>query len=715
MKLTAAPLTLDGAAAGSLGVVQDITEQRRAEESLRFREEYFRVLLENASDLISIIDLDGSVLYQSLSSERLLGRSAEDIVGRDFRQLLHEDDRESFTATLQQTLKADSGSASVQLRLRHRDGHCCHYESLCNNLIQNPVIGGIVVTSRDVTRRLEVEAQLQRERALFQQLFRNSPAAIAILDDDDRVLDVNRGFTDLFQYSLEEMQGRQLGSLIVPPDLLGEADQLSKLVFGRQTIDHETLRQRKDGSQVDVSILGYPVELAEGRTGAFGLYTDITERKQAERRLFHDAFHDPLTGLPNRTLLAERLERGLRRAKRRADYRFALLFIDLDRFKEINDSLGHAAGDEVLIETARRLEGCLRPGDTTARLAGDEFIILLEDVGRVADASRVSERVLAALARPYEVAGQTLEVSGSLGMVFSSPSYTSSEALIRDADIAMYRAKRRGRGRQEIFDEDMQRSAVERQRLESELARAIERQEQELHYQPIVSLADGRIVAFEALVRWRHPDRGLLGPAELIPAAESTGLIVPLGRWILEQACRQIIEWQRSSGREHIRIGINLSESQLLSPEFLDDVEAVFAETGARPDTLVFEVQESLLVDTPESIARLWQLRRRGCRLQLDDFGTGHTSLGELYRSPIEALKVDRSLISRMPRDVELVRAASSLGAHLGLTVIAEGVETEAQSAQVRELGITHAQGFRFSRPLASEAATALLAEEPRQ
>ncbi|MCP3964521.1 MAG: EAL domain-containing protein [bacterium] len=717
VKLTAAPMSTGGAAAGSLGVVQDITEQRQAEESLRFREEYFRVLLENASDLISIIDLDGTILYQSLSSERLLGRGAEDLVGQDFHQLLHEDDRESFAATLHRTLGAAGITAAIRIRLRHREAHWCHFESLCNNLIQNPVVGGIVVTSRDVAERHKVEAALQRERALFQQLFRNSPAGIVILNNDDRVVDANRGFSDLFQFSVEEMVGKQLGDLIVPPDLRGEATQLSKLVFDRQSVNHETLRQRKDGSRVDVSIVGYPIELAEG-TGAFGLYTDITERKRAERRLFHDAFHDPLTGLPNRTLLAERLERDLRRAKRRTDYRFALLFIDLDRFKEINDSLGHAAGDEVLIETARRLEGCLRPGDTTARLAGDEFIIILEDVQGVADTTRVAERALAALARPFESAGQTVEISGSLGMVFSSPSYDNAEGLIRDADIAMYRAKRRGSGRYEIFDKIMQRSAVERQRLESDLARAIERQEQVLHFQPIVSLADGGIVAFEALVRWRHPDRGLLGPAELISAAESTGLIAPLGRWILEQACRQIVDWRgRFPQCRDLRINVNLSEHQLLAPDFLQDIDKVFSGTDARPDATAFEIKESLLVDAPESIAALWQLRKRGCRLQLDNFGTGHTSLGELYRSPIETLKIDRSFISRMKpggEDVELVRAASLLGTSLGLTVLAEGVETEAQLKQIRELGITHAQGYFFSRPLPSEAATALLTEDPR-
>ncbi len=563
----------------------------------------------------------------------------------------------------------------------------------------------------------EVEAALQRERALFQQLFHNSPAGIVILDEADRVVDANRAFVDLFRYESGELTGRSLAAMIVPDELRDEAAQLSDLVSGRRTVSHETVRRRKDGSSVDVSILGYPIELAAGRTGAFGLYTDITERKRAERKLFHDAFHDPLTGLPNRTLLTERLERDLRRVKQRGDYRFALLFVDLDRFKEVNDTLGHAAGDELLVEAARRLERCLRPGDTTARLAGDEFTIVLEDVHEVADIIHIAERVLEVLRRPFEIAGQETQISGSLGLVVSSAAYASAEELIRDADIAMYRAKRRGKACYEIFDPEMQRGAEERSRLEADVARAVKEDQQELHYQPIVSLSTGRVVAFEALVRWRHPERGLLGPDELVPVCEATGLIQPLGRWILRRACRQVVAWQRGSERPGLRVTVNVSSGQLTSPDFLPELDDVVAETGVEPDSIALELKEQALVDAEGSIALLWKLRRRGLHLYLDDFGTGYTSLRELYRSPIEALKIDRSFIARMKpggADVEAVRAAAAFAAGLGLEVVAEGIETAHQLKLARELGATHAQGYFFSHPLPADEATALIDDNPQ-
>ena len=717
-KLTAAPTgASEGFAASSLAVIQDITEQVNAEESLRYREEYFRALLENASDLISILDLEGRILYQSLSSERLLGWDAEALIGQEFHHFIHPEDQAHFNAELQSVLQTADATVSVEIRLRHRDGGWFRFESLCNNLSQNPVVGGVVATSRDVTERRRIEAALDRERALFQQLFRNSPAGIVILGDDDRIVDVNRSFEDLFQFEGREVVGRRLSQLIVPDQLRSEATQLSELVFGRQTIDHETVRRRKDGSDVDVAILGIPMQLPEPQAGAFGIYTDISERKRAERKLFHDAFHDALTGLPNRTLLIERLERDLRRAKRRSDYHFALIFLDLDHFKEINDTLGHGVGDQVLIETTKRLESCLRPGDTTARLAGDEFTLILEDVKEVADATRVAERILETLRQPWAHKGQNIEISGSMGLVFSSTGYASSEELIRDADLAMYRAKSRGKGRFEIFDEDMQRGAIERRRLEADLAQAIAAEQQVLHYQPIVCLTTGQIIAAEALVRWRHPELGLLGPGELLPASEATGIIGRLGRWILRQACRQSVDWQRRFPRQELRIGVNLSPKQLLSSKFLPELDEILAREGAKPAKIAFEIHESVPVDSPEAMAVLWQLRKRGFRIHIDDFGTGHTALRELYRSPIDTLKVDRSFIARMKpggEDVEIVRAAVALGTGLGLDVVAEGIETTAHLRQVRELGLTHAQGFLFSRALPSDELTALISENPR-
>ncbi len=719
VNLTGAPMPADEGRGGSLGVVQDITEQRKAEEGLRFREQYFRALLENASDLITLLDLDGRILYQSLSSQRLVGLPADDLVGRDFHELLHEADRERFAGAIRTSLEQAGAGDPVELRLRHTDGHWCELESLVNNMLDNPVVGGVVVTSRDVTERRGVEVALKRERAFFQQLFRSSPAGIVILGNDDRVVDANDAFVDLFGYEVDEIAGRPLNELIVPEKLHAEASELSRSVIRQQTVDRETVRRRKDGTAVDVAILGSPIELATQRIGAFGIYTDITERKNAERKLFHDAFHDALTGLPNRTLLSERLERSLRRSKRRTDYQFALLFIDLDRFKVINDSLGHAAGDELLIEISRRLEGCLRPGDTVARLGGDEFTIILEDVQEVADATRVSERILEALGKPFVVTGQEVVSSGSIGIAFSSTGYDRADDIVRDADLAMYRAKSAGKARYEIFDTEMHRGAVERLKLETELRHAIERKQLRVHYLPVVSLTSGRMVGFEALVRWQHPERGLVRSGELVPVCEETGLIVPLGRWMLAQACRQLVAWQkRFPEHDCLLVSLNLSVQEISAPDFVSRIDQILKKTGAPASALGFEVTESLMSGEAagEVAETLWQLQKRGFRLYIDDFGTGYSSLSALHRYPIDSLKIDSSFVGDLEpggESLEIVRAVAALGESLGLTVIAEGVEDREHLEQLRKLGVGYAQGYYFSQPLPGAEVEKLIEDNP--
>jgi len=720
VNLTAAPLPpLDGDSRSSVGLVQDITEQRAAEEGLRYREEYFRVLLENASDLITIIDLDGRILYQSLSSDRLLGWPADELVGRDFFEFLPEDDRARFAETIDTSLEEAGATAKVQLRFNHKDGHWRYLESLCNNLVDNPVVGGVVLTSRDMTDRRRVEAALKKERAFFEQLFRNSPSGIVILDNSDRIVDANRAFVDLFQYEVRELEGRPLNEFIVPEELREEASELSQVVFQRQSVMRETVRRRKDGTLVDVAILGYPIELAEQRIGAFGLYTDITERKNAERKLFHNAFHDALTGLPNRKLLNERLERDLRRARRRVDYQFALFFVDLDGFKEVNDNLGHAAGDFLLKETARRLEECLRPGDTVGRLGGDEFTVLLEDIQGPYDTARIAERILESLDRPVAIEDQEERISASIGIAMSSTGYERVEDLMRDADIAMYRAKARGKGCYEIFDNDMQQDEIARLQLEGEVERALDEEQMVLHYQPMVSLTTGRAVGFEALVRWRHPEKGLVMPAELLPVCEASGLIVPLGLWVLRQACRQATEWQRRfPEHDAAQVSVNLSVRELFHPDFLEHLDQALADTGAPPSVIGIELTEELMGEDPRQVEELlWEIHKRGPRLAVDDFGTGRTSLAMLHRLPVDAVKIDRGLVAAMApgaEPTEVVRAAAALGESLGMAVVAEGVETPEQRKLLRELGIGFAQGHLFSEPLPSEGAAELLAEGRR-
>lgn len=684
------------------------------EDSIGLRERYFRSLLENSSDLVTIVDAEGHILYQTPSSESLLGWNAEEMMGWNFVEHVHPEDRTRFVATLERAVAEPGVTPSVQWRIRHRGGEDRSFESLCKNLLDDPVIRGVVITSRDISEHRRLESELQRERAFFQQLFRNSPAGIVILDPDDRVVDANRSFLELFGFELGEIKRRAINECIVPDELREEAQRVSTSVYGKESVSHETTRKKSDGSVVDVSLIAYPIEISERLIGAFGIYSDITQRKTFERQLFHYAYHDPLTGLPNRARLIERVEKALERVERQPEFHFAVLFIDLDRFKIINDSLGHEAGDELLKEMARRLEQCVRPGDTTARLGGDEFTLVLEDLHQQADATIVADRILASLARPFHIAGQEVGNSGSIGIAFGSPRYQSADELLRDADLAMYKAKTSGKARYAIFDAEMHKQAMWRLQLETHLRRAIENEELVLYYQPMVSLATRRVMGFEALVRWAHPSGKIVAARELIPICEETGLVVPLGRWVLRQAARQVVDWQARLPEHDCLVNVNLSAKEVVHADFLKNVDAICEETGVHPATLGLEMTETLMMADEKISETLWELRNRGFRLYVDDFGTGQASLSALSRFPIDALKIDRTFIQAdKGGNVEIVRAIAALGETLGLSMVAEGVETREQLAEVIRLGLNGAQGFLFSKPLPREQAERLLTLGP--
>ncbi|MEM8934088.1 MAG: diguanylate cyclase, partial [Acidobacteriota bacterium] len=639
-------------------------------EGLRRREEYFRSLLESSSDLVSILDIDGQILYQSPSSQRLLAQPSERMMGANVFEYIHADDRALVHGALHEVMLEAGAKGSVQARFRHGDDTWVYLESVLENLIDNPVLGGVLMSSRDVAQRRKVASALKRERAFFRQLFDNSPAGIVILDNQDRVVDANRSWVDLFQFTVDEIAGKPLSDFFVSDTLRAEAVELSRLVTERQTVDIETVRRRKDGSDVDVSILGFPIELADQRIGAYGIYNDITERKNAERKLFHGAFHDALTGLPNRSLLEERLERSLRRSQRRDDYEFALVFIDLDGFKQINDTLGHAAGDELLIEMARRLEGCLRPGDTVARLGGDEFNILLDDFHEVADATRVADRILASLAEPFDIAGQEVtSCTGSIGIAFSTAGYDTVDDLMRDADLAMYRAKSRGKARYELVDGALQQEATDRLDQEQALIQALDADQFELVYQPLYALGDRRIVGFEALGRWRHPERGVIAAADWLPTLRAIGGIVRYGRWVLDTALRQLGEWtRRFPEHDGALVSINLSAEELGDPELLDHLDARRDEHGVHPAAIALEVSEQV-IPQGEIGDILWSLRQRGHRVTIDDFGTAASSIPTLQELPIDTVKIDSTFVRSMGpggAEQEIVRALTALGDSLG-------------------------------------------------
>ncbi|MCA1831670.1 MAG: EAL domain-containing protein [Actinobacteria bacterium] len=445
------------------------------------------------------------------------------------------------------------------------------------------------------------------------------------------------------------------------------------------------------------------------------LEKSLEELTRVKEQLKHQAFHDSLTGLANRELFTNRVEHAAARGSR-STTPIAVLFLDLDDFKTINDSLGHACGDELLGAFASRLQTCLRPGDTAARLGGDEFAILLEGISGTRDAVTVAERVRADLEVPFTLQGKEVSVGTSIGIALSTPGRGTASDLLRNADVAMYAAKNLGKNRYEIFQPSMHAAALERLELKEDLQRAIERHELILHYQPIVELATGHITGVEALVRWKHPRRGLVSPADFIPLAEETGLIHPIGRWVLSEACRQTRLWQARFPRvQPLAVNVNVSAKQLQAETLTDDVRAALQQSGLAPRSLTVEITESVLLDRDVAMRRLAELRKIGVRVAIDDFGTGYSSLSYLNRFPIDILKVDQSFVRHVgnsPGEEILATAVIDLTHTLGLEAVAEGIEERAQGDRLQELGCRYGQGFWYSRPLAAGDIDELLRAE---
>jgi diguanylate cyclase (GGDEF)-like protein len=453
----------------------------------------------------------------------------------------------------------------------------------------------------------------------------------------------------------------------------------------------------------------------------------VFERRRVREKLIHDALHDPLTRLGNRNLFLDRLGHLLQRTRRKPDNHFAVLFVDLDRFKSVNDGLGHQAGDQLIVATARRLSACLRQSDLVARdpafahehlvarLGGDEFVILLDQVGSAGHAILVAERIMDVLAEPFELDDQRVFVTASVGIALSATGYANVEDILRDADIAMYHAKQSGRARWTMFDQTMQLAAVRRLQMEADLRDAMDRQQFFLQYQPIVAPHGDKVRGFEALLRWRHPEHGLISPAEFIPVVEETGLIGPIGAWVLGEACRQLRDWQQAFDM-HLAMSVNVSAVQFTDGSLVAVVTRALAETGIDPVSLKLELTETaVMADAEKALAVFAQLKALGVRVSLDDFGTGYSSLSYLRRLPIDTLKIDRSFVSKLDcydDKRQIVEVILMLARALGIDVVAEGVETEAELALVRAMGCDLVQGYYYYRPLAPEAAILVLAEQ---
>jgi len=463
---------------------------------------------------------------------------------------------------------------------------------------------------------------------------------------------------------------------------------------------------------------GLAVRNAAGKaTRIAGSMTDIGLRKRAEEQLLHDALHDTLTNLPNRSLLLDRMEQAMRQFRRDAGKLFAVLYFDLDRFKNVNDSLGHSIGDQLLIQCAERLERFLRPGDTLARLGGDEFAILLNDIEDLSDATNVAERIHELLNEAFSINGHTVFTAASTGITLSAEKYEYPQDMLRDADLAMYRAKRSADITYEVFDSEMHASAVALLKLETDLRGALERQEFVIHYQPIINLQSGRMNGFEALLRWRHPERGMMYPEQFIMVAEETGLIVPLTWWVLGEACRQTRLWQLQYAQPDLSISVNISGKMFLHTDMLPHMQAILEQSSLSASALRLEITESAIMDhCDEALKALTALRELGIELYIDDFGTGYSSLTYLQRFAYDTLKIDKSFVSHVEQAGDsnsIVRAIIALGSMLGMKVIAEGVETPAQLQILQDLDCPEAQGYWFSKPLDWQGIDALIMRRP--
>ncbi|GAC1441749.1 MAG: hypothetical protein NVSMB55_10360 [Mycobacteriales bacterium] len=538
----------------------------------------------------------------------------------------------------------------------------------------------------------------------MQAITRSLGEGVLALDESGVVTFANPAAESLLGWRRGDLVGKQIAESIDPDGRVGtdgEWVHLPRLRAGETVRIDEHAVTRSDGSVLDVALTASPVLRDNQVVGSVVVIRDVRDRKTLEKRLVHQAFHDPLTGLPNRALFLDRLEHARARSLRDGGTQ-AVLFLDVDRFKVINDSLGHRTGDQVLQTVASRLVGVLRPSDTVARFGGDEFTVLLEQVADVREAAQTAERILRALQRPMGAGDRDVIVTASIGIAIAEPGNAPGD-LLAAADIAMYQAKGQGKNRYVIAAADADERALARLDLEMELRRAIDERELEVFYQPVVEAKTGRLHGLEALVRWRHPSLGLLGPGHFMDVAEDTGLVLPLGEWVLEQACTAAVDWQRRHPDAPIVMAVNLSARQFQQPDLCDRVAQILRMTGLEPSLLTLEITETVVMgDTAATLAALRKLKQLKVRLAIDDFGTGYSSLSYLKRFPVDAVKIDKSFVDGLasgPVDREIVQAVIRLATAVGMQTVAEGVETTAQCEQLRLLGCTLLQGFLISRP----------------
>jgi diguanylate cyclase (GGDEF)-like protein/PAS domain S-box-containing protein len=694
---------------------------RQLGDELRKSEARYRTVLEAAFDAIVTITPDGIVRWFNRGAERIFGHRAEEVIGQPVTLLMPERYREHCVAGLHRYLRTGEarvvGGTTELVGLR-KDGSEFPMEmTLAETLEEGErLFTGVI---RDVTERKKLEKDIRDSEERFRSLVQNTSDIITILEADGTVRYISPALERMTGHKPEEQIGTKAFASVHPDDRERALGMFAEVLKKRGLHPPVEFRvPHKDGSwryleHVVNNLLDDPAV-----RGVVVNSWDVTERKALEEQLRHQALHDPLSGLPNRALFMDRLEHALARANRQGS-KVAVIFTDLDNFKVINDSLGHKMGDQLLVAVAERLKDCVRSDDTAARLGGDEFTILVEDVTGVGEAVQVAERIAEILQPPFALEDQEVFATVSIGIALNSTAQEQPADLLRHADLAMYRAKHRGKARYEVFESSMDAKAVERLTLETGLRRALVRQQFRVYYQPIVALDNDKVAGVEALVRWEHPQRGLLLPKEFLPVAEETGLIVRIGQWVLREAGKQARIWQeRYPSTPPLTVSVNLSPKQFFHPEL---VAEVLGESEIDPTSLQLEITEGAMTTngTYSADHTLRNLKRIGVQLAIDDFGLGYSSLSYIKRFPVDLLKIDRSFIAGLgqytdgaSKDTEIVSAMIDLTHALGLKAVAEGVETSEQLTRLRNMKCDLAQGNYFSEPLPSEALAVILAED---
>jgi diguanylate cyclase (GGDEF)-like protein/PAS domain S-box-containing protein len=696
--------------------IRDVSERKRAEEALREAEERYRTLVEQipAVTYVDPVDDPDNSLYTSPHIERMLGYTPEEWQNeRLWPKRLHPNDRERVLAADERFEKGEEERFDEEYRMLAKDGSVVWVREeavLVKGEEGKPLYWQGIM--HDVTARREAEEALRHSEERYRNVVEEQTELVCRFSPDLILTLVNGAYCRYFGKGSEELLGTSFMDHIYEADPGYYKHQLVRLNPESPTATVEERVSTPDGMRwlqwTDTAIFDGESRIVEYQS----VGRDVTERRRAEQRLEHQALHDPLTGLPNRRLFVDRLGQALRHTRRLGN-QVAVLFMDLDEFKVVNDSLGHEAGDLLLTVVAQRLKRCLRPEDTLARFGGDEFVVLVEGVADATEAIQVSTRITDELRRPFLIEGRELFVAASIGIALGEDRTKSPENLLRDADNAMYRAKDEAAAYR-VFDQGMYLRAVGRLELENDLRRAVERDEFVVHYQPIVHLQNGKIWGVEALVRWNHPERGLLKPSAFVGIMEESGLVVPMGRRVLEVACRQAKVWQTESPRTPPpTLSVNLSARQLGRTDLTKLVEDALSKTGFDGSCLTLDVTETAYVEVLEAnTPALDRLRAMGVRISIDDFGTGYSSLAYLKRLPADALKIDKSFVRGIGEDTEdtaLVRMIVELAHTFGMKVIAEGVETGKQAALLKEMGCDLAQGYLFSEPLPAQKAANLL------